>query len=351
MSGEIRNPNFEIRNKSEIRNPNFEIRNKSEIRNPKSETNAKPEIGSKTEVGNSKPVNLFPISCFGFVSDLGFCALNLFRISKFGFRISFLIVVLVCANCRVLPAGEMTMELDTAANIRLFDTHFARYGHATSKSITREAKGVRITLPAKKDVAQTGLYSYVVLAGDFEVAVNYEWLAVTSPNGGYGVSCGIAIDTGNPGIMVSLARANLPGKGQGDGYAVTVGTTPANGPTKYETTHFPFTAKNGRLMMRREQAELVCLVTESAKVPLRALCRLPFTEDTVHQVRVYADGGGSPTAVDVRLSQIQMRAEEITGGYPVRDQPRAIPWLLIVGGVSSVALVVLFFVRRRQKSQ
>jgi hypothetical protein len=253
--------------------------------------------------------------------------------------------------CLALPAaaGEMKAELDCTADPRLLDTHFARYGHAPSKSIARAGKGeLRFRLPAAtKDVAQTGLYSYVVLAGDFEFSAAYEWTAVTPPQGGYGVSCGIVVDMGGAGMSVSLARANLPGKGQGEGYAVTVGQPTAT-ETKYETSHYPIPASSGRLVLRREQAELICLVAEGEKNPLRELCRLPFPEGTVRQVRVYADAGGSPTAVDVRVSRIRIRAEEITGGFPRREQPSTMPWWPFIAGFLFVAAVALLVVRRRR---
>lgn len=121
--------------------------------------------------------------------------------------------VLFGGLCLVPPAdaGELTAELDCAADPRLLNTHFAPYGHSPAKSVTRGNNGgVRIRLPAAtRDVSQTGLYSYVVLAGDFEFSANYEWIDVTPPKGGYGVSCGIVVDVAYPNrtlMSVSLAR-------------------------------------------------------------------------------------------------------------------------------------------------
>jgi hypothetical protein len=252
---------------------------------------------------------------------------------------------------QLVGAGEMTAKLDCVADSRLLDTHFARYGHAPAKSILREAQGaIRIRLPAAtKDVAQTGLYSYVVLAGDFEVSASYEWIAVAPPQRGRGVRCGIIVDTGDTGMSVSLARANLPGKDQGEGYAVTVRQPPGTEP-KYKTTHYPNRAKAGRLVLRREKAELVCDVAEGDKDRPRQLCCLPFPEGTVRQVRIYADAGGSPTAVDVRLGQIRIRAEEITGGFARREQPTTMPWWPFVAGSLFVAVVALLMIRRRSGS-
>jgi hypothetical protein len=257
--------------------------------------------------------------------------------------------LLLLPVCAALSAGEMKMELDTAANIRLFDTHFARYGLQPAKTITRDAKGVvRIRLPGDtKDVPQTGLYSYVVLAGDFEVSAAFDWTSVEAPRGGYGVSCGIAVDAGGGKEQLSLARGYLEDKGPG--YLVTFGK-PADAETnemQWDTKHFPTKATLGRLVIRREKDELVCLAADGPKGEPRELHRQPFTTATVRQVRLFADAGGSPTAMDVRLSRLRVRAEEITGGFPTAEKPRQIPWWLIVAlGFAGVA-VALFLVRRR----
>jgi hypothetical protein len=261
-----------------------------------------------------------------------------------------MILATAAALLALLPlcAGEMTMQLDTSANVRLFDTHFARYGFSTAKTITRDAKGVvRIRLPsATKDIGQTGMYSYVVLAGDFEVSVNYEWVSVDPPQGGYGVSCGIAVDAGGDKENVSLSRANIPDKG--DGYAITVGT-PEGTEVKYDTTHIPTKATRGRLVVRREGGELICLALDGAKGEPRELHRMPFPKTTLRQVRIYADAGGSLTAVDVRLSQVRIRAEEITGGFPRGDQPMSLPWWPFLTGGCLVAAVLLVVIRYRQQ--
>jgi hypothetical protein len=241
----------------------------------------------------------------------------------------------------------MTMQLDCTANIRLLDTHFARYGYMPAKTITRENKGIlRFRLPsATKDVGQTGLYSYVVLTGDFEVSAAYEWVSVSLPQGGYGVSCGIAVETGSPGTMVSLARGHLADK-KGAGYLVTRGE-PQGTDTHYETTHHSTKATLGRLVLRRVKNELICLTANTLKEEPKELCRMAFPEGKVHQVRFFADTGGSPTYLDTRLGEFRIKAEEVAGGFPKSEQPRPLPWWLISGGVCLVLAVGLWLLRRR----
>jgi len=76
--------------------------------------------------------------------------------------------------------------------------------------------------------------------------------------------------------------------------------------------------------------------------------RFPFTDETVRGVRFFADPGGSPTALEARLGDMVVRAEEITPGIPKRDQ-EGFHWLwpAIGGTVVLGGLVGWWLVRRR----
>jgi hypothetical protein len=242
--------------------------------------------------------------------------------------------------------GNPVAELDCAADTRLLDSHFARYGYRTTRSVVRDNRGVRIWLPtATAGVGQTGLYSYFALAGDFEVSAAYELLDLPPPQAGYGASCGIAVDTQGAGGSVALARGQAPK--QPPGYVVTRGL-PGDGGPKYETAYHPSAARAGRLVLRREKAAVVCLAADGPAAELRELCRVPFVPDTVRQVRVFADPGGSKTAVDVRLTQVRVRAAEIAGGVPTFDPRHGTGWWWVAGGGCATAAAVLVIHRRRR---
>ena len=249
------------------------------------------------------------------------------------------------ACARLSIAGEMKAEMDCAADYKLLDTQFARYGHTPLKTILRDGPRVRIRLPALKNgVGQTGIYSYFVLAGDFEVLATYELIGFVTPAKGYGTTCGIGVDTEGPGGSVSLARGQQVK--EKPGYIVTRGLPGEGGETKYETTHFPGQAKFGRLILRREKNELICLVGEGKKEP-EEIQRIPFTLSTIKKVRIFADSGGSPEALDARLGNIKIRADEITGSIPKSDMPGGIGWL-VVAGLFVVAAIAYYVFRRRQ---
>ena len=232
-------------------------------------------------------------------------------------------------------ADDKKALLDCAANDRLFDTHFTRFGPSAAKGILRDGKGIHFKLPPMKDSGHTGLYSYVVLAGDFEISARFDWAGVPIPKTGYGASAGITVETDGPGGSLSLARANLPKVG--GSFIIIRGQPTPKGP-KFETSHEGTRAAKGRLVIRREKAELICFVAEGDG-ELHELRRVPFSEATVRQVRIYADPGGSDTELDARIFDFRILAEEITGNVPERDKPRGYGWwpilmvlLVAVGG-------------------
>jgi len=238
-----------------------------------------------------------------------------------------------------LHAGEVKVELDSAVDGQLFDsTRFARYGFAGKATILREPQGIRFQLPSSsKGLDQTGLSSTFAVAGDFEFSATYEWIDVPAPTRGYGVSCGIAVERAErekdgSRKIVALARAHLPGKSSR--YVVTR-SMPADSKEKFQNDYFPTQAKKGRLILRREQAELICLAEEGGLETREELCRVPFTDTTVRPVRLFVDNGGSPTAMDVRLTQVSIKAEEVAHGI-VHHEAQGMAWwtiLLIVLGV------------------
>ena len=109
----------------------------------------------------------------------------------------------LCAAWVAEAAEQKTLELTP----RLLLSHFGLYPSST-KSIKIDAQALRFFLSSSaKKPEQIGLYSFFAMAGDFEVTAHYEWTPVAVPKDGYGVSCGIAIDTDTK--TVALARGNF----------------------------------------------------------------------------------------------------------------------------------------------
>ena len=187
-----------------------------------------------------------------------------------------------------------------------------------------ETAGLRFRLPeGVRDIPQTGLYSLFALAGDCEATLTYELLNVPPPRTGYGSGVGLAFDIEGGGGRGAIQRVFRITEGSGCVVQTTPGESHAG--MKDVDRFVPAASRGGRMGLRRVQNELIFLSADAPADPLREIDRLPFTDRTIRAVRVFADAGGSPTAVDVRLRQIDIRAEEIADGVPQRE-PRQWSW-------------------------
>ncbi len=206
-------------------------------------------------------------------------------------------------------------EVDVAKQPRLIDTHFSRYGPVAARNVSRDVRGIRIRLPATGRLAsQSGMYSYFAVAGNFEVTVNYDLISLPKSQGGYGSAVGISLDAENIADgSLTLLRGSHPT--EGEAYWVTRARPGENG-TVYETSFYPCTARSGKLGFRREHDAVVCLAADSVRLEPRELTTIPFVAGTIRPIRVFADSGGSPTALDVRLTNFHLGGQEITGGIP-----------------------------------
>src|SRR6185437_7201382 len=233
-------------------------------------------------------------------------------------------------------------------NFAVLRARFGTYGYQPRQAIFLEASGLRLRLPAGGSaIPQTGLYSYFALAGDCEVALTYELLNVPPPRTGYGSGVGLAFDVEGGAGRGVIQRVFRPGAGDG----CVLQTAPGESGTgmKDVDRFVPAASRRGRLGLRRVKNELIFLLADTPDDPLKEIERLPFTDRTIRAMRVFADPGGSSTAVDVRVRQIDIRAEEIAGGVP-RTEPKQWSWAwlwLLVPAIGGVFVFRTWRARRR----
>ena len=215
---------------------------------------------------------------------------------------------------------------------------FGSYGYHPTQTVRPAEGNLRLWLPVREGVGQTGIYSLFALAGDCDVIVTYELLKLDSPKKGYGSGIGLAFDIGEEGTGGRGVIQRLEKPTEGNGYILQT-----NLPKIDEEYHFKVVStRKGRIGLRRIKKELIFLASDTPTGELQEMERLPFSDHTIQKVRVYADPGGSPTALDVRLWRIEVRAEEMTGGIPDLQPSEPIRWwiwaLLMVAAVGSLAL-------------
>jgi hypothetical protein len=247
-------------------------------------------------------------------------------------------------------AGDMKNELKIEPGKRLkLRTLFRDYGYRPQRSLSFEKAGLHLKLPADTSEAkQTGIYSLFSLAGDCEVIMSYEILNLPVPTKGYGAGVGLAIEPGDNTGWGAIQRVTKPKK-EGTGYVTEVHAMESSvSKLKEEYKFQKATPTKGRIGLRRVKKELVFLASESATAPLEEIEKLPFTDHTITKVRFFIDNGESPTAADIRIRSIEVRADEITGGLPTIEPETKWAWwqwFLTFGG-SAAVLGLLFWVWR-----
>jgi hypothetical protein len=247
-----------------------------------------------------------------------------------------ILLFLIGAGCILCPgwssvaAGDMKAVV--TADFKLFHSHFGQ-SPFPSKSVTVDPEGVHLfftSATAKPEYA--ALYSFFKLGGDCEVSARYDWRPVPIPRAGYGVSCGIRIETKDKKHSVSLARGIIPGKG--DVYLVSIGTRRADKHVDY-TNEPPFetSAKNGRLILLRQKKEVICLAADEVAEP-RELCRIPFTDAAVQRVLIFADPGKAAADLDVWITDFEIRADEMS--HHMTKQETHSNWWGVIAGVALI---------------
>lgn len=231
------------------------------------------------------------------------------------------------------------------ANLAL-RTQFGTYGYRPQQSLRVEADGLRFWLPAGvAQVGQTGFYSYFVLAGDCEASCAYELRNLQPPRGGYGSGVGLAFDAGDEVGRCVIQRVHKTPEGAG--YALNVHLIGADGKASDENRFVPTKAKRGRIGLKRVKKELIFLASDDPGTEGKEIDRLTFTDRTIRAVRLFADPGGSPTAIDARVNKIDVRAEQITGGVPEKEKPRTQWWWLAAFPAIGAGVLVWRWRRRR----
>jgi hypothetical protein len=248
-------------------------------------------------------------------------------------------------------AGEMKDEVRVeGSTTSVLRTQFGGYPDGHRDFLYPEPGAVRFWFPAKAGgVPQTGCYSYFTLSGDCEASFTYEILNLPTPKEGYGCGVGLALDAGDEVGRGSIQRVNKNAQESGFVLQTVLGS---GAKAKEEYRFLSSSARQGRIGLRRVGKELVFLTADDPASPLEEVDRLPFTDRTIRAVRFFADSGGSPTALDVRVKEIRVQAEEITGGVPKTEETMS-RWWWVAGAAAGV--VLLFggwrFWRRRAEDE
>jgi len=188
------------------------------------------------------------------------------------------------------------------------------YGPHAEKFVKYGLDGLRITLPAGQDgtYPETGLATRTVLKGDFEITVRYEILA--EPNqteaDDFHTRFTLSLALKPPHGAVTLSRRMHKPSGPRFFSWLSMPDN-ATGKPLEKSLLSTATAPKGRLRVARVANQVFYSASEDDANEFRALASFPVGQDDVEGVRLSAVKGGSKSALDVRVMDLQIRAEAI----------------------------------------
>ncbi len=229
------------------------------------------------------------------------------------------------------------------------------FGPNRETAMQADAKGLRITLPAKRrDTAPVGLSPKFRILGDFEITVAYEIVSADEPPSGQGAGLKIwgriRSDDDQTMTLAHLIRTKPQSTGyQKDGSAVkhevrnefvaTVsrqGSDP-KGDRDFENKSLPAETRAGRLRLMRTGSELIFLAAEGENGDFQELLRASVSTDAMTALRLSANTSDAASGLSLRLLDLRIRATDLLGAAPPKKRSYAslVIWLsviLVVGG-------------------
>src|SRR5688572_9296660 len=240
--------------------------------------------------------------------------------------------------------------------------------------MTLEPEGLRIRLPAgfEGERKMHGVNSGMIAKGDFEITASFEVLREPGPGeaGDKDTKVHLLLNVNRPPWDLAGFTRHLKAKGPTKYSTWRNQWDDATRKNKQKFKAFDVKGTKWRFRLARTGATLSYFLAEEGDPDFRLLQQYDFVEDDVKDIRLVASTGGPLAALDVRITDLRIRAESLpnlpkreaaetnqkgvapTSGGPTREEPtRAEPtgrdwriWLAAgVGAVLLLGLVVAFW--------
>jgi hypothetical protein len=249
-------------------------------------------------------------------------------------RIGLCLLWATCAG-PAAPAEECTQVFRG----RPYDARFFRpTGSNTARVIRAESQGLRISLAADHgSKLPVGLVTRFGVRGDFDIAMAFDLLRVDRPPSGHGAGVSIWITMVSPTQEAATIARQVRTNGE-QVWLSNRASTPVGEKRRYHGGTVATQATSGQLRLVRKGSILSFLIAQGESDDFRKVYESELGTADLDTVRFAADNGGSPTAVDVRIRLLRIRADDLPQvPKKVLAQPARWPiWL-------AVALAVLAF--------
>jgi hypothetical protein len=196
---------------------------------------------------------------------------------------------------------------------------FRANGPNAAKRLKSETEGLRMTLPAEKDVAlgAAGVATQFKLKGDFEITVAYEILRADPPPEGWGAGFEVFLmtDTVTKEAIAFDRRMRPDGR---DVYSCSRNTTNTQGNRDFtRKKDMPAKGKSGQIRITRLGSKTAISVQEEAGKGFRVVYRLDLGPEDLAMLRLAANPGGVATAVDLRVHDLRVRCSDADAINPL----------------------------------
>ena len=231
---------------------------------------------------------------------------------------------------------------------------FELFGPDAAKCVRFDKDGLRISLPAgHKGIRRpTGVETLIDVGGDFEITVTFEVLAEPAPAGGKDKQTRFTLDIvlDKPGLNAASLSRTIYGKGV---ETVTWSALQPEGAEKAKTSmhYFPATAKSMRLRLVRTGASLAYDSSAGDNQDFVRLREDPFGTENLNKVRCVASTGSADAELEVRVTDLRIRAESLDRTTGEDDDAATNPrvyWMLLIAAVI-LLMGAGFALRRRAK--
>jgi enterochelin esterase-like enzyme len=199
-------------------------------------------------------------------------------------------------------------------------------GPNAAQWVKAEEKGARVKLPAEKSKKYdtVGVAAQFGIKGDFEVTARYEIIDAPQPAEGAGVGFELYIMTETAAKAALMVAHRFSPEGN---QLYVCGRIATNAQGRREGAYFeevPANAKSAELRVIRIGPTAVVSVRQDDDKAFRVVNRLALGTEDVRFLRVGANPGGAPCAVDLRLVDLRVRAAN-ADALPILKGGKAAP--------------------------
>jgi hypothetical protein len=233
-------------------------------------------------------------------------------------------------------AAAAPMEASLAQDFHGAQCDSANWKFLDPAGLTRpETAGLLIEIPASAGaIASAGVAARFGLRGDFEITADFELVDVPTPKSGFGAGATISI-AGADGQGASMQRVRFPDGNEA--YVCHRATPQPDGTITHTVEVVPTTASSGSMRIARRGSDLSYSTAEGGAGDFRELHKAAFSDADLRLLHLAAQTGEAPSAVSVRWTKFQAKAEQLLGedGMPPGNRP-----LLAVAALTAIGLFI-----------